>query len=472
MRRKRYAAASSAAARRGMWPARASSRSASRVLRARRSGIAPAPDKLQRLHQELDLADAALAQLHVMAGRDGNAAPRRTQRSGLPPRVTGVASRSAEDVEERGGTRLATSARRRGGCRGGRDTLSRRFAPHWPAARPNPTLRQRIRLRVDPLLHGVDVGHRREIQPAAPYERPDRLQERRPKRQVAGHRARLDHRGALPVLPHALVIRDGVGHGHDGRRRRRVGPQPQIGPEHVAVGVARLHQRHQAARKSRCEAGLGIPFGAFGVYWRRRVVQQHEVHIGRIVQFARAELAHAEHREPARRSRIVRVRQQQLAGIVRGPQQMGDRRGVSAASARSLSAAVTCSSRQIPPRSATAVARATTRLARRSAAATCSRRLCGGSACRAASASSTTRCGPRAMSGRRARRPRAPRGPTDTGCCRRAPPAWPWPQCRPAEPRLGAAEFGRSARSGARRRRDRAARASARAVGTGAGIGA
>ena len=54
------------AARRGMCPARASSRSASSVPARAQPRIAPAPDELQGLHQELDLADAALAQFHVV----------------------------------------------------------------------------------------------------------------------------------------------------------------------------------------------------------------------------------------------------------------------------------------------------------------------------------------------------------------------------------------------------------------------
>ena len=60
----------------------------------------------------------------------------------------------------------------------------------------------------------------------------------------------------------------------------------------------------------------------FRVYCRRRVVEQHEVHIGRIIQFAGAELAHAEHREPAAACRIRRIGQAQLARVVRGAQQM------------------------------------------------------------------------------------------------------------------------------------------------------
>ena len=77
--------------------------------------IAAAPDELQRLRQELDLADAAFAQLHVVAG----------------------------------------DARQRVGRIGQRAAL----------------------VLVDPALHGVDVGDRGEVQAAAPDERADRLQE-------------------------------------------------------------------------------------------------------------------------------------------------------------------------------------------------------------------------------------------------------------------------------------------------------
>ncbi len=175
---------------------------------------------------------------------------------------------------------------------------------------------------VDAALHRVDVGDRGEVQAAPPDERPDRLEEARAQRQVAGHRARLDHGGALPVLPHALVVGDGGGQ-RDGRRRDGgVGTQPQVGAEHVAVGVARLHQRHQAAGDARCEGGHRVALAAFRVYWRRRIVEQHEVHIGGIVQLAGAELAHAEHREPPAACRIVGIGQAQFAGVVRGAQQM------------------------------------------------------------------------------------------------------------------------------------------------------
>ncbi len=127
--------------------------------------IAAAPDQLQRLRQELDLADAALAELDVVPG----------------------------DARHRVGCRHARAARAPG---------------------PGPML-------VDPPLHGVDVGDRGEIEAAPPDERPDRLEERRAQRQVAGHRARLDHRRAFPVLAHAFVVGDGGRQGDDRRRRRR-----------------------------------------------------------------------------------------------------------------------------------------------------------------------------------------------------------------------------------------------------------
>ena len=65
-----------------------------------------------------------------------------------------------------------------------------------------------------------------------------------------------------------------------------------------------------------------MAIGRVRVYWRGRVVEQHEVHIGGIIQFAGAELAHAEHREPAAACRIRRIGQAQLARVVRGAQQM------------------------------------------------------------------------------------------------------------------------------------------------------
>ena len=53
---------------------------------------------------------------------------------------------------------------------------------------------------MDPPLHGVDVGDRREVEIFAPDEGRELAQERFARVDVAGDRPRLDQGGALPVL--------------------------------------------------------------------------------------------------------------------------------------------------------------------------------------------------------------------------------------------------------------------------------
>jgi hypothetical protein len=151
-------------------------------------GVSAAPDELQGLDQELDLADAALAELHVVAGDDGH-------------------------------------LRRGAGERG-------------------------FLVLVDAALHGVDVGHGGEIQVPAPDEGADRLEEGGAHREVAGDGTGLEHGRAFPVLAHAFVVGDGGVQVDAGRRGGWVRAQAQIGPKHVAVDVAGLHQGDEAARQS------------------------------------------------------------------------------------------------------------------------------------------------------------------------------------------------------------------------------
>ena len=158
--------------------------------------IAAAPDQLQRLRQEFDLADAALAQLHVVAG---------------DPRHRIGASASAPPL-----------------C-----SSIRRFIAWMSATAAKSRPRRQTNGRI--------------------ASRNCRAQ-----RQVAGHRARLDHGGALPVLAHALVVGDGGRQRDRGRRHGRVRAQPQIGAEHVAVGVARLHQADEAARDAGVNATMRV----------------------------------------------------------------------------------------------------------------------------------------------------------------------------------------------------------------------
>ena len=61
-------------------------------------------------------------------------------------------------------------------------------------------------VRMDLALDRMDVGDRRVVHVFAPDVGLQLLQKRFARREVAGHRARLDHRGALPVLAAALVV--------------------------------------------------------------------------------------------------------------------------------------------------------------------------------------------------------------------------------------------------------------------------
>src|SRR5215217_7029252 len=91
------------------------------------------------------------------------------------------------------------------------------------------------RMRVDLPLDGMDVFDRGEIEVLAPDEWLQVREELRARFRIAGTLARLDPGGALPILPHALVIELGrFGRDRD-LSRARIGPQPQIDPEHVAV---------------------------------------------------------------------------------------------------------------------------------------------------------------------------------------------------------------------------------------------
>ncbi len=61
-------------------------------------------------------------------------------------------------------------------------------------------------MRMDPPLHGVDVGDRGEVEIFAPDERRELAQELLARGEISGNHARLDQRGALPILAEALII--------------------------------------------------------------------------------------------------------------------------------------------------------------------------------------------------------------------------------------------------------------------------
>ena len=196
--------------------------------RSRSDGIAAAQDQLLGLGEELDLADAAAAELDVVArDLDGAAAA----------------------------------------------------------------------MGVDLALDRMDVVDGREVEMLAPDVGRQVGQEGLADGEVAGDGVRLDHGRALPVLADALVVELGGLHRHGERRRARVGPQPEVGAEDVAVGRGLRHQLHQHAR-----AAHEVPRQLLVAGERRRVavVEQDEVDVAGIVELAGAELAHAEHGEGRR----------------------------------------------------------------------------------------------------------------------------------------------------------------------------
>ena len=172
---------------------------------------------------------------------------------------------------------------------------------------------------VDLLLDRPYVLRRGEIEMAAPYEGLQSLQERFSRLDIACDRARLYHRRPFPVAPGGAVVvfrgadRDG------GRCGARVGAQPEVGAEHVALRGLLAHDAHQLLRKPRedplyaAPADIGRPV---------LVVEEDQVDIARIVEFRGAELPHAKREQARPALGVVGLRQRQFACLVQAPQQM------------------------------------------------------------------------------------------------------------------------------------------------------
>ncbi len=157
--------------------------------------------------------------------------------------------------------------------------------------------------RVDLALHGVDVGNGREVEVAAPDERRKLGDEVFARLDVAGHRARLDEGGALPVLAEAFVVEGGG----LGRERdlggARIGPQSQVGAEDVARRRALIHQAHEIARQAHEEC---LRVEAFLEACFRALEEDDEIDVARIVEFVGAVLADGEHHVAGREVRSAR----------------------------------------------------------------------------------------------------------------------------------------------------------------------
>ena len=167
---------------------------------------------------------------------------------------------------------------------------------------------------VDLALDRVDVADRGVVEMAAPQERLQRAQEAGAGRLVAGDDAGLDQRRALPVLAVALVVLLGILDRQRQRMAGRMGAQPQIGAEDVAIARAVLEQVDQRAGEAHGErhrplaAAIGHALG----------LEQHDqVDVARVVELEGAELAHAEDHDAAGAERLVRRVGRDLATLGR-----------------------------------------------------------------------------------------------------------------------------------------------------------
>src|SRR3546814_8500381 len=93
----------------------------------------------------------------------------------------------------------------------------------------------------------MDVLDGPEVQMLAPDEGPQLVEKGLAEPAVARHRARLDHGGALPVLPQALVVGEGGVQADGQRHGAGIGAQAQVGAEDVAVGGAVVEAAHEVA---------------------------------------------------------------------------------------------------------------------------------------------------------------------------------------------------------------------------------
>ena len=180
--------------------------------------------------------------------------------------------------------------------------------------------------RVDLPLDRVDILDRGEVEVRAPHIRVEAGEEGGAGRAVAGDGARLDHGGALPVLTHVLVIGLGGQHRERQRGRGRIGPEPEVGAEDVAVGGTMLQQADEIAGEPDEEILHRSPalIGDLG-----RVVENDEVDVARVVELPRAELAHGDDDEPGVVAGPRRIGEYQLAAAGGPGQQVvgGDRQG-------------------------------------------------------------------------------------------------------------------------------------------------
>ncbi len=150
-------------------------------------------------------------------------------------------------------------------------------------------------------LDGVDLALDRmnildgcEIEVSAPDERAQVFQELGTGNGIARHGAGLDHRRALPILAHPFVIGFRGQHRHGEGRGSGIGPQPEIGAIDITVFGEVLQQADQIASQAHEAILEGSPAAIIDLV---AVIEDDQVNVAGVVEFAGTELAHAENDE-------------------------------------------------------------------------------------------------------------------------------------------------------------------------------
>ena len=174
-------------------------------------------------------------------------------------------------------------------------------------------------LGVDLPLDRLDVLDGREVEILAPDEGPEMPHHVGADSAVADHRARLDHRGALPVLPVAFVVLLGGQRGQCKRRRTRIGPESEVGPIDGTVVAAVAEQGDEIAHEAMQRFARPAPPP---VAYALRIVEHDEGEVARIGELARAQGAHPEHGQPARLGGRAGLRRREDAARCQPVEQM------------------------------------------------------------------------------------------------------------------------------------------------------
>ena len=146
-------------------------------------------------------------------------------------------------------------------------------------------------------FHRARLSHRVGVQDVGPDERLRARHERVAEPVVARNRSRFEESLQLPVARPSFPVRREAVERPAQRARATFGPQVGVRAEHDPI---RARARHHREDRARCV--LRLLLVAF--------VDEHDVHIARVVQFSTAELAHADDREPGgRRGHVHRDRE-------------------------------------------------------------------------------------------------------------------------------------------------------------------